>query len=88
MPGSRGGRERSVQVVGSLVAVALMAALAAVPRREHLTPQELRRPRGSKPGGGYREANRFLVAQRLWSLVRFGVLDGAPRRRRGPVPRR
>ena len=72
-----------MQLWGSLTAILLMGALAAIPRREHLTlgppplrPQETKLPSGVDKRGDYGTTNRFLVASRLWSLVRFGIPKG------------
>lgn len=76
----------SVSVWGSAIAVVLIAAIAVIPRREHLTigtklQPEKSRPSGSKPGeGGYAYYNRFLVATRLWEFVKIGSSNMRRRR--------
>lgn len=63
--------------MGTAFAVVLVAAIAVIPRREHLTtkdatPPESGKAAGGKPaGGGYSVENRFLVATRIYDFIRL-----------------
>jgi hypothetical protein len=77
----------NVSLWGVAVAVALVAAIALVPRREHLVIGTKDKPpesaaSGGKPGhGGYASYNRFLVATRLWEFVKIGASNFRRQRR-------
>jgi hypothetical protein len=78
MATSAGGEGNNVPLLGSLAALVLMVVLASIPRREHLT---LSSPGGGKPRknrspgeeADRKELNRFLVATKLWKIIRLSV---------------
>ena len=83
-----GGKNASrVSVWGTAFAVVLIAAIAVIPRREHLVLGTKNQPpksrvSGQKPGhGGYSSYNRFLVATRLWDFVKIGASNLRRQRR-------
>ena len=76
-----------VSLWGTAFAVVLVAAIAIIPRREHLDIGTRDKPpkygaSGGKPEhGGYASYNRFLVATRLWEFVKIGASNFKRRRR-------